>query len=320
MTKKILVSALAGLLLSQSALASLDDPYGFTDKNGQYWQFSCYDSNGQYIAAGYNNGCNGSSGSTDTGGNTDNGNSDTGNTDSSGNTDTGNNTDNNTDNSTNTDTSNSIASNPIMQMFETFFGGPLNSISEAMVSVMEPIIDAMLDMSDEILKMADEILIMADRIGSMAEKILDMADRIGEMADKIVQVQHSMSNLVASLFGSDGGSSYVGVSMVKPMVNDQLTSVELPVIELSNQATKYVLVISTSALFAEGSTVSSLVTDDETLSIAWDQALTMLQGQLEQDSNQGPLYLAVRAVDEQGNLSGMSNSAKVNVTIETHLE
>ncbi|MCW8929168.1 MAG: hypothetical protein OQL19_02890 [Gammaproteobacteria bacterium] len=303
--------------LSTNTLASLDNPFGFTDQNGQYWQFSCYTSGGEYIAAGYNNGCNGEdptdtgntntdntdTGNTDTG-NTDTGNSDTGNSDT-GNTDTGNTDTGNTD----TDDDSSISSNPIMQMFESFFGGPLNSITEAMVSVMEPMVEAMLDMSDEVLTMADEILKMADRIGDMADKILEMADRIGEMADKIVQVQHSMSNLVANLFGSGDSTTFVGVSMVKPMANDNLTSSEVPVIELSNKAENYVLVASSSSLFSEGNTISTMVTDEQTLAEAWKQSYSLVKD--------GKLYLSIRAIDGDGNLSGVSNSAKVNVTIDT---
>jgi hypothetical protein len=124
---------------------------------------------------------------------------------------------------------------------------------------------------------------LSDDIGVMADRILTMEERIGFMADRIVKTEELMAKLTAALANKElqlprGGLAAHGPSPT-PLLSlepAEASRASLPDLRISGDPSVYLLLVSTSPEFPEGSTVVSKVETPEDLRIAWRRSLSAI--------------------------------------------
>lgn len=157
-------------------------------------------------------------------------------------------------------------------------------------------------MRDLSINMLDAMLRLSDDIGLMA-------DRIGEMADRIVDTEGLLADTLLQLNGSVAGGGEHGVLLLAPMTGMTVNRVQAPDITLSNggpnAGTAYLLYVADSPTFDTPRTVPLLVNGETDPSVLWQTAMQVITGDT--------AYLAVRSIDAEQRLSGLSNAVRVTL-------
>ena len=188
------------------------------------------------------------------------------------------------------------------------------------------------------LRLSDDIGIMADRIGEMADRIVyteeligQMADRIGIMADRIVDTEQMGFNTVLNLAGRDNvapvgpTANWAGAAqlaavltqnaagapqrrpvLLKPHNGATVQAGTPPVLAIAGNPEAYMIMASDVPTFAKTRTVVKLVHGDTTLASVWQELV-------QAHDATGHVYLAVQAMDDQYNVTGMSNAIRVKI-------
>ena len=171
---------------------------------------------------------------------------------------------------------------------------------------------------------------LSDDIGLMSKDILAMAKLIGDMADRIVKVidlqtaaattaTDNISSSITALstkldtINAACNTSASGATLTSP-ISGSFASINLPpMITYTNAVptTKYQLLVSKSALFPNGSTVTKLVdtaVGASSLATAWTQAMSDLA-----ITANTQLYVAIRSIDAKNNPSDLSNGVLLRI-------
>jgi hypothetical protein len=157
-----------------------------------------------------------------------------------------------------------------------------------------------------VLTMTNSVLVLSQDIGTMAERILETQDKIGQMADRIVITEELMATTLLQL--NQGGAlagSRAGVLLLSPATGDSVSRNAAPALSLSDNAGSYVLYVSESNDFSGAHVLPLLVTPQTPLYSVWQQAVQGISG--------STLYIAVRTVDGNNNLSEISNVARLTL-------
>ena len=159
-------------------------------------------------------------------------------------------------------------------------------------------------------KLSDDIGLMADRIGQMGDRILVMADKIGEMADRIVQTEEIMTNTMLQMqenmntpASSNGLAQTNNVLLLTPSHTAATTDIA-PDILLSDNASSYLLYISTSPMIDAVNTSSILVQEASSLDTLWHDAVSKTAA--------NTLYIAVKTLQDN-QLSTLSNAVAIDI-------
>jgi hypothetical protein len=161
-----------------------------------------------------------------------------------------------------------------------------------------------------VITMNNSMLTLASDIGTMADRILVTENDIGQMADKIVTTENLLSSTLLQLQSnaSNGGGftgGKPGVLLLAPSTGDTVYRSTAPALTLSDNATSYVLYVSTTGNFQDGNVLPLLVTPQTPLAILWQNAVQPLPA--------STVYIAVKSVYNQGNLSELSNAVRVGL-------
>lgn len=164
----------------------------------------------------------------------------------------------------------------------------------------------MLTLSTDIGTMADRILVTEDKIGDMADRILITEDKIGVMADRIVTTEELLATTLQQLNQSGGlTANKPGVLLTSPLTGDVVLRNTAPILQLSDNATSYVVYLSPTASFTSDQVLPLLVTPQTPLANSWTQAA--------QSISAGTIYIAVRSVIGEATLSELSNAIRVTL-------
>ncbi len=165
---------------------------------------------------------------------------------------------------------------------------------------------------------------LSDDIGAMANRILTMEERIGLMADRIVKTEELMAKLTATLAGKDfvlpsdkteanGTSETVVISTDATEASKSIG----PRLMITGDPRNYLLYVSTSPLFQDGSTVISRVSEVNEYERAWKRsmiAIRELAKNTSKDVEEATIVcIAVKTLAEDNQLSALSNSVDVRV-------
>lgn len=154
--------------------------------------------------------------------------------------------------------------------------------------------------------LTETMLTLSTDIGTMADRILVTEDKIGEMADRIVQTEELLATTLQQLNQNGGlSASKPGVLLTSPFTGDAVLRNTAPMLQLSDNATSYVLYISPTANFNDDQVLPLLVTAQTPLSDSWAQAAQSLSA--------GTVYIAVRSVIGNNTLSELSNAVRVTL-------
>jgi hypothetical protein len=161
-----------------------------------------------------------------------------------------------------------------------------------------------------ILTLNNSMLTLADDIGEMADRILTTETYIGDMANRIVETETLLSETLLQLqANSTAGSAQTGarpgVLLLSPVTGGTVYRHSAPVISMSNAATSYVLYISASGNFQDVTVMPLLITPDSPLDAVWENAVQSLTG--------NSIYIAVKSVYGESNLSELSNGVRLQL-------
>jgi hypothetical protein len=159
-----------------------------------------------------------------------------------------------------------------------------------------------------VITMNESMLALAGDIGTMADRILVTETYIGDMADKIVTTENLLSSTLLQLQqnGTGGNGAAVskpGVLVLAPTTGNTVYRNTAPTITLSNAATSYVLYVSTTGNFQDGTMLPLLITPETPLATVWQDAVQSLTG--------NTIYIAVKSVYGESNLSELSNGVRL---------
>ncbi len=165
---------------------------------------------------------------------------------------------------------------------------------------------------------------LSDDIGLMADRILETENKIGAMADRIVKTEELMAKLTASLSGKE-----LALSSDTLVEKETLRAVVLsaegtkaredagPELTITGDPSKYLMYVSSSPLFRDGSTVISKVTNDSEYDAAWKRSIIAIKelGNNTQgnEAEATVVSIAVKALGEDDRLSDLSNSVEIRV-------
>ncbi|MDD4880378.1 MAG: hypothetical protein PHR30_17220 [Gallionellaceae bacterium] len=153
--------------------------------------------------------------------------------------------------------------------------------------------------------MTNSMLSLSSNIGTMADRILVTEDKIGQMADRIVTTENLLASTLVQIQGSGAAGGKPGVLLLAPATGDQVSRVTAPSIMLSDNATSYVLYVSATGNFNDSGVMPLLVTPQTPLQEVWPQAAQAISG--------NTVYIAVRSVIGQSNLSELSNGVRLGL-------
>jgi hypothetical protein len=165
---------------------------------------------------------------------------------------------------------------------------------------------------------------LSDDIGIMADRILTMEQRIGFMADRIVKTEELMAKLTAALAKKElelpaGEPAGNGPSQT-PLLDlgsTEISRASLPDLRISGDPSIYLLHVSTSPCFAEGSTVISKIATPEELGIVWQRSLSAITEASDKATvtEAGPINVsvAVKTVGQDQRVSPLSNSVDLTI-------
>ena len=160
--------------------------------------------------------------------------------------------------------------------------------------------------AETVTTMTNAMLTLSTDIGTMADRILVTQDNIGEMADRIVVTEEMMLTTLQQLNSSGAlNGAAAGVLLTAPVTGEVASRWAPPVIELSSEATSYVLYVAPTANFSSDQVLPLLVTPESPLSVVWPQALESM--------TVNDVYVAVREVSSQNGLSALSNAVRLTL-------
>lgn len=204
-------------------------------------------------------------------------------------------------------------------------GGMLKGLIKTGGDVMDKAIDKSGDLAGAMMNQTASLISkLSDDIGIMADRILTMEERIGSMADRIVKTEELMAKLTAALANRElelpaGGPTGKG-SPEAPLLElgaTELSRTSLPDLRISGDPSVYMLHVSTSSRFAEGSTVISKVATPEELGIAWKRSLSAITEAGDDATEAGAkpvcVSLAVKTVGQDQRVSPLSNSVDLTI-------
>lgn len=165
---------------------------------------------------------------------------------------------------------------------------------------------------------------LSDDIGVMADRILTTEENIGLMADRIVKTEALMAKLTATLAGKD-----LDLSSDKPAGKETSGTVLLstetteasgdtgPKLMIVGDPQNYLMYVSTSPLFQDGSTVISKVTNVSEYNTAWKRSIIAMRGLTKNTNNDETeatiVSIAVKTIAEDEQVSALSNSVDVRL-------
>ncbi len=165
---------------------------------------------------------------------------------------------------------------------------------------------------------------LSDDIGAMADRIVETENKIGAMADRIVKTEELMAKLTATLAGKkldlsdhtltgERASQTVVLSTKVAEVRGDTG----PELTIAGDPAKYLLYVSNSPLFQDGSTVVSKVNNAGDYATAWKRSIIALRQLGSATKNAKPkatvVSIAVRAIGKEDQPSLLSNSIDVRV-------
>ncbi|HZJ81720.1 MAG TPA: hypothetical protein VFC95_03390 [Guyparkeria sp.] len=160
--------------------------------------------------------------------------------------------------------------------------------------------------AETVTTMTNAMLTLSTDIGTMADRILVTQDNIGEMADRIVVTEEMMLTTLQQLNSSGAlNGAAAGVLLTAPVTGEVASRWAPPVIELSSEATSYVLYVAPTANFSSDQVLPLLVTPESPLSVVWPQALESM--------TVNDVYIAVREVNSENGLSALSNAVRLTL-------
>jgi len=118
--------------------------------------------------------------------------------------------------------------------------------------------------------LTETMLTLSTDIGTMADRILVTEDKIGVMADRIVQTEELLASTLQQL-NQNGGIALAnpGVLLTAPVTGDVVLRGTAPALQLSDNATSYVVYISLTANFTGNQVLPLLVTPQTPLENSW---------------------------------------------------
>jgi len=161
---------------------------------------------------------------------------------------------------------------------------------------------------------------LSDDIGTMADRILATEKQIGQMADRIVRTEELMARLTAALADKDlelttapPNAVTASWTVLLDAVVDGASVDTGPQLRISGNPSDFLLFLSTDPLFREGRTVVSRISRSDDYGKAWTRSVESLCAAVENGSENDALslFIAVRAIDDDGCISAMSNSIEI---------
>jgi hypothetical protein len=165
---------------------------------------------------------------------------------------------------------------------------------------------------------------LSDDVGIMADRILTMEERIGSMADRIVKTEELMAKLTAALANKElelpaGGPAGNGPPQ-PPLLSLGATKVSRaspPDLQILGDPSVFLLHVSTTPGFAEGSTVISKVATPKELGTAWHRSLSAITESsghaTEAETEPVSVCVAVKTVGQDQQVSPLSNSVDLTI-------
>jgi len=165
---------------------------------------------------------------------------------------------------------------------------------------------------------------LSDDVGTMADRILTMEERIGFMADRIVKTEELMAKLTAALANKElelsAGDPAGNGTPQPPLLSLGATKVSrasLPDLRISGDPSIFLLHVSSSPRFAEGSTVITKVAAPKELGTAWHRSLSAITKSsgdaTETEAEPVSVSVAVKSVGQDQRVSPLSNSVDLTI-------
>jgi hypothetical protein len=165
---------------------------------------------------------------------------------------------------------------------------------------------------------------LSDDIGIMANRILTMEERIGLMADRILKTEELMASLTAAMANKEldlpsnarlpPPAGQIPVLFIRA---EEATADRSPAVRITGNPAAYLLCVSPSPLFAESATVVTRVQGVRQLDAAWRRSVGAIEAAIKEKRDRSDSRLvvsvAVRAIDHEGQASGLSNSVEIRV-------
>lgn len=202
-------------------------------------------------------------------------------------------------------------------------GDAIRSLIKTGGDVADKVLDKSTDVATAMIdNMTRLISKLSDDIGVMANRILSMEERIGLMADRIVKTEELIAKLTATLAGtnldlSSDKSAGKGTSETVVLSTDATeTSGNMgPRLMITGDPRNYLMYVSTSPLFQDGSTVISRVTEVNEFDAAWKRSIIAIRELAKRTNNDEKevtiVSIAVKTIAEDNQLSALSNSVDV---------
>jgi hypothetical protein len=204
-------------------------------------------------------------------------------------------------------------------------GGMLKGLIKTGGDVMDKAMDKGGDLAAAMMDQTAALISkLSDDVGSMADRILTMEERIGLMADRIVRTEELMAKLTATLANKElelpaGGSTGEG-PFHPPLLSLGSTGVSRaspPDLQISGDPSVFLLHVSSTSRFAEGSTVISKVATPEELGLAWYRSLSAIIEPSGNATKKGAepvsVSVAVKTVGPDQRVSPLSNSVDLTI-------
>jgi hypothetical protein len=204
-------------------------------------------------------------------------------------------------------------------------GGMLKGLIKTGGKVADKAIDKGGDLAGAMMERSAALISkLSDDIGTMADRILTMEERIGLMADRIVKTEELLARLTAAMADKQLELPAVGApgngpshAPVLSLGATEVSRASPPDLQISGDPAVYLLHVSTSPRFAEGSTVISRVATPEERAIAWQRSLTALAGASDDSAGARDeavcVCVAVKAIDRDQRVSPLSNSVDLTL-------
>ncbi len=191
--------------------------------------------------------------------------------------------------------------------------------------VAEKVIDKGADVANAMMNQTTGMISkLSDDIGAMADRILATEEQIGSMADRIVKTEELMAGLTATLAGKgmelpslQRTEKEAPPAVVLGVETTKASGTRGPRLVISGEPRKYLLYVSASPLFQEGSTVISKVGNAKEFDAAWKRgirAIAELAREIHRDDAGAiTVSVAVKAITKDNQLSPLSNSIDVRL-------
>jgi len=204
-------------------------------------------------------------------------------------------------------------------------GGMLKGLIKTSSGVMDKAMDKGGDLAAAMMDHTAALISkLSDDVGIMADRILTMEERVGSMADRIVKTEELMAKLTAAMANKElelpaGGPAGNG-PLRPPLLSLDATKVSrasLPDLQISGDPSVFLLHVSSTPRFAEGSTVISKVATPKELGTAWRRSLSAITepsgNATETEAEPVSVSVAVKTVGRDQRVSPLSNSVDLTI-------